>query len=244
MDICERKKRRRTVRKSSYYAAWGVSVQEFISWTKLTQATGQGKTQLALEYTRKQRASHSVFWVDATSSGTAFRSFENIGAKVAPGATFPNPEAARTYLLRALEALNDPLLFVFDTFDQPGEFTTVRDFFPYGAKIILTSRHNDSKRLGSSIEVGAMPDDEGVELLLHQAGLQHTTENIDSAIAITKELRGLALAIDQAATYISARHVPLHAFPGVYEKRRAAIFKHVSQLTCRFLPIFKRFKQC
>ena len=143
-----------------------------------------------------------------------------------------------------MEALNDPLLFVFDTFDQPGELTTVKNFFPYGAKIILTSRHNDSKRLGSSIEVGAMPNDEGVELLLHQAGLQHTTENIDSAIAITKQLGGLALAIDQAATYISARHVPLHAFPGVYTKRRAAIFEHVSQLVCRFLPVLKRFKRC
>ena len=76
-----------------------------------------------------------------------------------------------------------------------------------------------------------MSDDEGVELLLYQAGLQQTTENIDSAIAITKKLGGLALAIDQAATYISARNVPLHAFPVVYEKRRAAIFKHVSQHT-------------
>ncbi len=101
---------------------------------------GQGKTQLALEYCRKSRSSHSTFWVDATSAGTAFRSFENIGNKLAPGTNFPNPEAARTYVLKALENFTDPILFVFDNFDQPGEFSTVRDFFCHRAKIIFTSR--------------------------------------------------------------------------------------------------------
>ena len=172
-----------------------------------------------------------MFWIDATSSGTAFRSFENIASKFAPGANFPNPEVARAYVLKALESFNDPLLLVFDTFDQPGEFITVKDFFPLGAKIIFTSRHSDSKRLGNPIEVGAMSDDEGIELLLHQAGLERTGENLEHAKAITQELGGLALAIDQAATYINARHVPLHTFSAVYEKRRAAIFKHVS---CRW----------
>jgi len=132
------------------------------------------------------------------------------------------------------------LLFVFDNFDQPGEFATVKDFFPHGAKILFTSRHVDSKRLGNPIEVGAMSAEEGVELLLHQAGLEKTAENVENAKAITQELGGLALAIDQAATYLSARHVPLHSFSNVYEKRRAAILKHVSRVSLRltsFHPI-------
>lgn len=166
----------------------------------LVHALGQGNTHLALEYCRRQRASHSVFWVDATSSGTTFRSFEKIASKFAPGNYFPNPEAARGYVLKTLERFNDPMLLVLDTFDQPGEFTTVKDFFPLGAKIIFTSRHNDSKRPGISIEVGAMSDSEGVELLPHQAGLEKTTEDLEHAKAITQELGGLALAIDQAAT--------------------------------------------
>ena len=168
-----------------------------------------------------------MFWVDATSSSTAFRSFENIASKLAPRANFPNPEAARGYVLRALEDFNDPLLLIFDTFDHPGEFTTVKDFFPRSAKIIFTSRDNDSKRLGSSIEVGAMSDVEGTELLLHQAGLEKTVLNMEYAKGVTQELGGLALAIDQAATYINSRHVPLQTFPEVYKKRRAAILKHV-----------------
>ncbi|KAL8871438.1 MAG: hypothetical protein Q9174_002726 [Haloplaca sp. 1 TL-2023] len=187
---------------------------------------GCGKTQLALEHCRKQRSKSSVFWVDATSSGTAFRSFEDIGSVLAPGSNFPNPEAARTFVLKAFESFTDPFLLVFDNYDQPGEFTTVKDFFPHRANIIFTSRHVDTKRLGKSLEIGAMPVEEAVELLLLQAGLEKTDENVEYAKAITDKLGGLALAIDQAATYISARHVPLASFIDVYAKRKAAILKH------------------
>ena len=141
-------------------------------------------------------------------------------------------------MLETLKTFNDPLLLVFDTFDQPGKFT-VKDFFPLSAKIIITSRHYDSMRLGSSIEVGALTDEEGIKLLLHQAGLEKTAEKpeiVEHARIITQELGRLALAIDQAAMYINGRQVPLHSFPGVYKKRRAAILKHVSCRWCNLPP--------
>ena len=37
---------------------------------------------------------------------------------------------------------------------------------------------------------------------------------------------GLALAIDQATTYIGARYVPLKSLTEVFAKRRSAILKH------------------
>ena len=64
---------------------------------------------------------------------------------------------------------------MFDNYNQSGRFSTVKDFFPHRARIIITSRHNDIKRLGDSLEIGAMPADEAVELLLLQAGLEKTT---------------------------------------------------------------------
>ena len=167
-----------------------------------------------------------MFWVDATSAGTAFRSFEDIGAVLAPGTNFPNPEAARTFVLKTLESFTDPFLFVFDNYDQPGEFGTVKQFFPHRASIIITSRHVDTKRLGKCFEIGGMPVDEAVELLLLQAGLEKTPDNVENAKTITDKLGNLALAIDQAATYISARHVPLNSFIDVYARRKAAILKH------------------
>lgn len=59
-------------------------------------------------------------------------------------------------------------------------------------------------------------------------------ENRDHAILIIQELGGLALAIDQAATYINVRKVPLDSFSGVYKKRRDAILKHVSCRCTKF----------
>ncbi len=96
MAIYKIMKRGKIVQRSSYFVEWAVCFEDWSTGPKLTNKSGQGKTQLALEYCRKKRPSHSVFWVDATNSGTAFRSFENIGSKLAPGANFPNPEAARS----------------------------------------------------------------------------------------------------------------------------------------------------
>ena len=129
-------------------------------------------------------------------------------------------------MLKAFEGLADPVLMVFDNYDKPAEFPTVRDYLSQRAKIIFTSRHTDARRLGKSIEVGAMTLDEGIELLLLQSGYERTDENVEDARQIVENLGGLALAIDQAATYIGARHVPLKSFPEVFAKRRSAILKH------------------
>ena len=206
----------------------GVSFQGRLDQRYATnELAGQGKTQLSLEYLRTRRAKNSIFWVDATSIGTVNRSFEDIASKLAPGSNFSNPEAARTFVLKAFEGLPDPVLMVFDNYDKPAEFPTIQDYLSYRAKVILSSRHLDAKRLGKVIEVGAMTSEEGIELLLLlQSGYERTEVNIEDARQIVENLGGLALAIDQAATYIGARHVPLKSFPEVFAKRRLAILKH------------------
>ena len=83
---------------------------------------GQGKTQLSLEYCRAERTErteNSVFWVDATSMGTVNRSFEGIALELAPGSKFSNSEAARTFVLKKLEVLTDPVLMIFDNYRVP-----------------------------------------------------------------------------------------------------------------------------
>ena len=111
---------------------------------------------MSLEYCRAERTENSIFWVDATSMGTVNRSFEGIAFKLAPGSKFPNPEAARTFVLKKFEDLSDPVLMIFDNYDKPAEFPTIRDYLPHRSKIIFNSRHTDAKRLGKGIEVGAM----------------------------------------------------------------------------------------
>lgn len=88
--------------------------------------------------------------------GTVNRSFEAIALKLAPGSKFSNPEAARIFVLKKLEDLSDPVLMIFDNYDRPIEFPTIRDYLPHRSKIILNSRHTDAKRLGKDVEIGAM----------------------------------------------------------------------------------------
>ena len=111
---------------------------------------------MSLEYCRAERTESSIFWVDATSMGTVNRSFEGIALKLAPGSKFPNPEAARTFVLKKFEDLLDPVLMIFDNYDKPAEFPNIPDYLPHRSKIIFNSRHTDAKRLGKVVEVGAM----------------------------------------------------------------------------------------
>lgn len=88
--------------------------------------------------------------------GTVNRSFEGIALKLAPGSKFPNPEAARTFVLKKFEDLSDPVLMIFDNYDKPTEFPSIRDYLPHRSKIIFNSRDTDAKRLGKVVEIGAM----------------------------------------------------------------------------------------
>ena len=64
-----------------------------------------------------------------------------------------------------------------------------------------------------------------MELLLFQSGYERTEETVEEARQIVGTLGGLALAIDQAATYIKAQNIPLSSFAEAFAKRRTAILK-------------------
>ena len=65
-----------------------------------------------------------------------------------------------------------------------------------------------------------------MELLLLQSRHERTEETVENARRIVETLGGLALAIDQAATYIRAGDMPLKSFAEVFANRRSAILKH------------------
>ena len=128
--------------------------------------------------------------------------------------------------MKSVEAFEDPVLFVFDNFDRPHTFPNIKELLPSHGKVIFVSRNAESQRLGQCISVTAMSVDEGIELLLSQSGLENNPENVEDARSIVDKLAGLALAIDQAATYIGSRHLPLKAFNDVYARRSSAILQH------------------
>ena len=193
---------------------------------------GQGKTQIALEYGRRAMITsrfEAIYWVDASSSQAASRGFESITANIAgPSHMLRDVEAKIAFVRKTLSSWPRSWLLVFDNYDNPANFKDVADLFPNAGKgtILLTSPHTDSERLGNSIRVNGMTEDEGLELLLHRSRHEGNEENIRLGKEILLTLGGLALAIDQAGTYIGSRQLPLSLFTKHFNERRKDVLQH------------------
>ena len=205
----------------------------------LTGVGGQGKTQMALEFCHRNiNAYQGVFWVNSSSEASAMRSYEKI-LKTLGGET-PSGEShdPKITVKDILRNWTKPWLLVFDNYDNPNEFQKLSSFFPVSngtikSTILVTSRHVSSARLGSEIPLGGLSEDEGLELLYCRsyAVSTHTPtahESLESKV-IVKKLGYLALAIDQAAAYISIRQLPFHVFIEHFEQRKEFILKSTPQ---------------
>ncbi|KAI9768627.1 MAG: hypothetical protein M1840_004824 [Geoglossum simile] len=248
-----------TAKESAYYEIPPLRVSRFVGRVKLLEEIGvsfasitrdrscpkivvllamggQGKTQLALEYCRVARASgrfQAIFWVDASSSNTASHGFETIAAKISNKKwVFKNTEETVAFVKDTLGRWQSPWLIVFDNYDQPGEFGNITAYFPQGetGSILLTSRHAGSERLGVTIRITGMAENEGLELLLRQSRLEKSGDNAMEGKKIIEKLGYLPLAIDQAGAYISARNLPLQLFAEHYDRRKEVVLKHTPLL--------------
>lgn len=205
----------------------------------LTGAGGQGKTQVALEFCHRNTTTYSgIFWIDSSSEVAAIRSYEKV-LRLLNGETLPEkPHDTKGAVKDLLRSWEKPWLLVFDNFDDPNSFQGLPSFFPQsnGANknaILVTSRHVLSARLGAAIPLTGLSEEEGLELLLSRSA---TLSRTDSAARESKEgrmivmkLGYLALAIDQAAAYISIRQLPLSMFMEHFEKRKEFILEATPQ---------------
>ena len=176
------------------------------------------------------KSTHSVFWIDAFSSESATRSFER-HAYVIYGQKFSSSKVAIRYFIRYLELLTIRYLLVFDNFDIPNQFPDISEFIPQYAhgSLLFTSRHSHLSELGTVIEIPPMSVEEGTELLFSRTA-QGCNKDLITASDIVARLGYLPLAIDQAGSYINARHLPLLSFLEHHEKRRQLILNHIPEI--------------
>ncbi|KAH0541470.1 hypothetical protein FGG08_004080 [Glutinoglossum americanum] len=200
----------------------------------LTGVGGQGKTQLSLEFCRQSISDYRViFWIDASSEASTMRGFKKIAAKICEtGQSFADIQAEIAFVKDTLRTWPEPWLLVFDNYDLPRVFENLTSFFPASngvAKnvILVTSRNVSSERLGSCVKIEGLTEEEALELLYSRSPItQKTSEDLNEGKKIVKQLGYLALAVDQAAAYISARQLPLSLFKEHYERRKEFILKH------------------
>ncbi|KAL2029337.1 hypothetical protein VTO58DRAFT_108529 [Aureobasidium pullulans] len=172
----------------------------------------------------------AIFWIDATSEASVQGGFERIVMKFDPlAAAGPHDSDEKIDLVqKKLANMEEEWLLVFDNYDNLSSYK-LRPYLPANGRgfVILTSRHEDSRGytrpgIGNFLPVPSMENDGGHVLL--QKKLSGTTEQERSELL--QRLGGLALAIDQAAAYISFHKLSIPDFMAKYETRKAQILKH------------------
>jgi tetratricopeptide (TPR) repeat protein len=188
---------------------------------------GVGKTQLTIDYCLRMKNSgifRAIFWLDASSRNSLYRSIEIIAKRLLPGRVFDNLDFAVTSINDVLSNWSDAWLMVVDNFDDPSELRddilVILPDSPFGS-ILITTRYSGSKELGQSLEVGCMERSEGLQLLLQSS--KEEPEELAAAEDILMRLGYLPLAIDQARAYISRRQLRLRDFLREFEKRKKDI---------------------
>ena len=125
-------------------------------------------------------------------------------------------------------------MLILDNADEPNFLSP---FFPRaaGGHLLVTTRAADLSPFGLGIEhalvVQTFDPAQGAQLLLHRAGLLPANEPFDHtgikdrlrAQALSLELGGLPLALDQAGAYLAATQIDLLTYQQVYQQHRASL---------------------
>ena len=169
---------------------------------------GVGKTQLALKYTLDYRDRYAgVWWFRAESEGA----LQADAGKLCEHAKVfvPDRERPSQALKRWLEREEGRWLLVFDNAAEPD---ALRPHLPQAGNhhLIVTSRNSVWGGIAAPVELDIWTTEQGVRFL---AGRLSGGDREESA-ALVKDLGGLPLALEQAASYLEATGVTA----GVYRR--------------------------
>jgi len=157
-----------------------------------------------------------IFWVDASSSETAERSFLEIARACG---IEEDLKVAKTYLSNT----EFPWLLIVDNADDPS--IDISKYFPAGSRgvILVTTRNRECKSHSTvSSEFGEMHQEEAVTLLLRSIAAGDVANEASRVLAVpvVKLLGCLALAIVQAGAFIRQKLCSLEEYCDLYSRRR------------------------
>ncbi|ORX98178.1 hypothetical protein BCR34DRAFT_607010 [Clohesyomyces aquaticus] len=190
---------------------------------------GVGKTQIALQYALRNRASYkAVLWVSADNVINMGQSFREIAKLLGLAVTEEEMQDTVGATRKVKNWLSDtiyPWLMIFDNAD---DLEVLRHFWPANGhgSILLTTRDASAIHSPASggMHVQPFDDADGSRVLLNLVGLDNSSlENQEQAKAITNILGGLPLALNQMSGFIVQRRMPLQDFIPLYERNAAKI---------------------
>jgi tetratricopeptide (TPR) repeat protein len=192
---------------------------------------GIGKTQLAVEYAYQHRQDYqAILWTRADTAEALIAGYGEIAHLL----DLPQKdEQDQSLVVKAVQQWLKRQIGWLLILDNADDLTLVRDLLPptSSGHLLLTTRAQTMGRLAQRIEVDTMDGDVGAVLLLRRAGLIAADASLNEALpsdialarAITKEMGGLPLAIDQAGAYIEKTQCGLAGYQRLYQTRRAKL---------------------
>jgi tetratricopeptide (TPR) repeat protein len=195
---------------------------------------GCGKSQLALDYCQRAQAGgryNAIFWIDASSPDTVVQSYTIIAKAISEVKLETTDSQVIIRVVRDIVgAWTRPWLLVFDNFDDPKAFyeKPIQNYLPQGGKgfVIFTSRHADAGRLGYTIKISDMSEQEALELLFRSSHRERHQNNVAEGKKIVRRLGCLPLAVDQAGAYIRER-IEFDSFLYHFDARQAEVLRRI-----------------
>src|SRR5579864_6867531 len=194
---------------------------------------GIGKTQTALEYAYRYRTDYNaVFWVRADSITSLTSSMIELARVLnLPERLVQDQEVIVEAVLRWLR-LHPGWLLIYDNIDN---LAIAEPFLPKAGPghLLFTTRARSLGGFAQRLDIQKMEPETGALLLLRRASLlalqaslnMANPDNRSVAQAISQELDGLPLALDQAGAYIKEAPCPLPEYLARYQARRSDILE-------------------
>lgn len=195
----------------------------------ITGLGGIGKTQTVLEYAYRYRDDYdAVFWVRADSTAALTASLIGLAQVLElPERERQDQESIVQAVLRWFR-LHTSWLLIYDNIDS---LFLAEPFLPKAGSghLLFTTRSHTLAGLAQRLDIQQMEPAVGALLLLRRASLLALRETLEMAhpedrriaSAISQELDGLPLALDQAGAYIKEAPCPLSAYLIHYRTRRS-----------------------
>jgi len=191
----------------------------------LSSLGGTGKTQTATEYAYRHRSEYRhVLWVGAMDATTLREGFAAVAGRLGL------PEAQEADQGRAVEAVkawledNNGWLLVLDNADDPA---LLRPFLPADKRghVLLTTRAHATGALAEAVPILKLSEGDGALLLLRRVKKVARDAPLDAAspqdkaaaLAISREVEGLPLALDQAGAFIEETPVSPARYLELYQ---------------------------
>lgn len=188
---------------------------------------GIGKTQTVLEYAYRYRSEYAaVFWVRADTRTNLINDMVELANALRLPERHEQDHMKRVHAVLNWLHSNNGWLLIYDNIDN---LSVAEPFLPQGpGHLLFTTRAYALEGFAQHLDLEKMDSETGALLLLRKASILDVSASLDMAdpedksfaSAISQELDGLPLALDQAGAFILEAPCPLSEYSALYRTRR------------------------